>query len=197
MCGYSEILKNLNSTYSYLCWNWNELIYGGTAIYIVWGEIKKSWWKIRLKSIFNQIIDFNLIFRQNFFHMGIAWNHLDCLFLFDYSSVHVRAVHPINSSSSTGISPTRSSAKSCPADVSWTSQNPLSQPLLPVYSRDNANRTFQFESYTNPPRLEDSAEQDSAFCYYSRHFPHLIQNRRIIFMWTEHFCETKFEIPNL
>jgi len=187
MCGYSEILKNLNSTYSSLCWNWNELIYAGTAIYIVWGEIKKSWWKIRLKSIFNQIIDFNLIFRQHFFYMGVAWNDLDCLFLFDYSSVHVRAVDPINSSSNGGISSIRSSAKSCPADVRWTSQNPLSQPLLPVYSRDNANRTFQFESYTNPPRSEDSAEQDSAFCYYSRHFPHLIQYRRIIFIWTENF----------
>ena len=49
--------------------------------------------------------------------MGVAWNDLDCLFLFDYSSVHVRAVHPINSSSNGGISSIRSSAKSCPADV--------------------------------------------------------------------------------
>ena len=129
--------------------------------------------------------------------MGIAWNNLDSLFRFDYSSVHVRAVHTINSSSSTGISPTRSSAKSCPADVSWTSQNPLSQPLLPVYSRDSANRTFQLESYTNPSRLENSAERNSAFCYYSSHFSHLIQSRRIIFMWTENFFKQKFDITNL
>ena len=76
LCGYCRILKNLNSTYSSLCWNWNELIYTGTTIYIVWGEIKKSWWKIRLKSIFNQIIDFNLIFRQHFFTWvshGTTW----------------------------------------------------------------------------------------------------------------------------
>ena len=108
--------------------------------------------------------------------MGAAWNDLDSLFLFDYSSVHVRAVHPTNSSSTSnrGISSIKSSAKSCPADVRWTSQNPLLQPLLPVYSRDNANRSSQFEAYTNPPRLEDSAEEDSVLCYYSRHFPHLI-----------------------
>ncbi|CAF1552180.1 unnamed protein product, partial [Rotaria sordida] len=48
--------------------------------------------------------------------MGIAWNKLGSLFRSDYSSVHVRAVQPVNSSSSTKISPTRSSAKSCPAN---------------------------------------------------------------------------------
>jgi len=49
--------------------------------------------------------------------MSAAWNDLDSLFLFEYSSVHVRAVHPTNSSSNRGIPSKRSSAKSCPTDV--------------------------------------------------------------------------------
>ena len=32
--GYYEVLKNLISSYSYLCWSTNELIYGRTATYV-------------------------------------------------------------------------------------------------------------------------------------------------------------------
>ena len=34
MYGYHEILKNLISSYSHLCWNANKLVYGRAAIYI-------------------------------------------------------------------------------------------------------------------------------------------------------------------
>jgi hypothetical protein len=49
--------------------------------------------------------------------MGVVWNDFVSLFLFEYGSVHVRAVYPTNSSSNKGISSIKSSAKPCPADV--------------------------------------------------------------------------------
>ncbi|CAF1470107.1 unnamed protein product [Adineta steineri] len=57
-----------------------------------------------------------------------------------------------------------------PLDISRSSADPPTQPILPSYKINNENRSFQNRWFTNRPWLEYSIESNKAYCYYCRHF---------------------------
>ncbi|CAF4903639.1 unnamed protein product, partial [Rotaria socialis] len=44
---------------------------------------------------------------------------------------------------------------------------------------NNESRSFQFQWYCNRPWLEYSIKNDTAYCYYCRHFGISIQTKRL------------------
>lgn len=109
---------------------------------------------------------------------SITSNDLNSSFLSDCGSADACVVHSTNSLLSKENSPSKSSSKSFPADVSQTGRDPPSQPHLAVYPKNKDNRAFQVQWFTNRPWLEYSVEKDSTFCYYCRHFSHFIASSR-------------------
>ncbi|CAF4677174.1 unnamed protein product [Rotaria sp. Silwood2] len=68
-------------------------------------------------------------------------------------------------------------ASSC--DISISVDHPPIRPVLSSYPVNNENRSFQSQWYYNRPWLEYSIKNDSAHCYYCRHFGISIQTKRL------------------
>ena len=68
-------------------------------------------------------------------------------------------------SSAVNLQPT-----SNPVDISRSGSDPPAQPKLSLYKKNKENRSFQSQWFSSFPWLEYSKEQDSAFCFYCRHF---------------------------
>ena len=61
-------------------------------------------------------------------------------------------------------------AASIPNDISKSSSDPPAQPKLRSYPVNKQKRSLQSAWYTDRQWLEYSAENNSCFCYYCRHF---------------------------
>ncbi|CAF4870207.1 unnamed protein product, partial [Rotaria socialis] len=68
-------------------------------------------------------------------------------------------------------------ASSC--DISISVDHPPVRPVLSTYPVNNESRSFQFQWYCNRPWLEYSIKNDTAYCYYCRHFGISIQTKRL------------------
>ena len=79
-------------------------------------------------------------------------------------------ISPLSNSVSSQLLLSPSSSLVFPTDISRSSADPPSRPVLSSYKTGSDNRSFQKQWFTSLPWLEYSVEKDLAYCYYCRHF---------------------------
>jgi len=91
------------------------------------------------------------------------------------SSDHQTSPDLLDMSSSPSVSTSTSlnedlQTKSIPNDISLSCNDDPVQPKLKSYPLNHQKRCFQFNWFQNRPWLEYSVQNDTAFCFYCRHF---------------------------